>query len=89
MVHVNKMIVLFHCVSGSLLRCVYCTCLYRDDDENFIYRAALVRSFLVLIPVVSISSFGQLNMPAGYLMTSRACVFLSIQLTFLDLPYSM
>ena len=40
-VHENKMIFLVHGVSGSLLRCVYCTCSYRDDDENQIYWAAL------------------------------------------------
>ena len=29
-------------LSGSLLRCVYCKCSYRYDDENLIYRASLV-----------------------------------------------
>ena len=42
MVHVNKMIFLIHRMSGSLLRCVYRTCSYRDDYESSIYRAALV-----------------------------------------------
>ena len=41
MVRVNKMIFRTHCISGSLLRCVYSTCSYRDDDENSIYCAAL------------------------------------------------
>ena len=40
--HVNKMLCLIHCLSGILLRCVYRTCSYRDDDENSIYQAVLV-----------------------------------------------
>ena len=42
MAHVNKMIFLIHGASGSLLRCVYRTCSYCDDDENSIYQPALI-----------------------------------------------
>ena len=42
MVCVNEMIFLIHHISGSLLRCVYLTCLYHDENENSIYCAALV-----------------------------------------------
>ena len=41
MAHANKMIFLIPTMSGNLLRCVYRTCSYRDDDENLIYQAAL------------------------------------------------
>ncbi len=33
---------LIHRVSGNVLRCVYCACSYRDDDENTLYRSALI-----------------------------------------------
>lgn len=56
MAYVSKKIVLIHRVSGSLLRCVYCTCSYRDDEENSIYWAALLRGGLQRLWLVCLTS---------------------------------